>query len=401
MVRGDAPVRSNDLKTSVSWSKQKLTGAGKVAHSAGAASTQLISAGWSVGVLAGHYGSWVVMVRIMDMGSDGSEGLWQVSYSHGHATRPWPDQCNLSMALVGHVLIGIVVRLRSHEDLDRVGCVITRKRPQKTKDGTGASSAGDASVPNPVELSVPPTGRTGEAILTETQINQTEVQLGGEDRQLEETREQLNGAGSQLGAASGQLRDERDGEAESSETGNRADPNVQRDGRTGPVDQMAEPSMKEVLDAIKRTRKRPQKTKDGTGASSAGDASVPNPVELSVPPTGRTGEAILTETQINQTEVQLGGEDRQLEETREQLNGAGSQLGAASGQLRDERDGEAESSETGNRADPNVQRDGRTGPVDQMAEPSMKEVLDAIKVMGSQMLAMTQVFTPVVNSSVE
>ncbi|XP_048629569.1 uncharacterized protein LOC125601425 [Brassica napus] len=35
-----------------------------------------------------------------------------------------------------------------------------------------------------------------------------------------------------------------------------------------------------------------------------------------------------------------------------------------------------------------------------MAEPSMKEVLDAIKVMGSQMLAMTQVFTPVVNSSV-
>ncbi|KAF3590376.1 hypothetical protein DY000_02027601 [Brassica cretica] len=90
MVRGDAPVRSNDLKTSVSWSKQKLTGAGGVAHSAGAASTQLISAGWSVGVLAGHYGSWVVMVRIMDMG----------------------------------VLIGIVVRLRSHEDLGRVGCVM-------------------------------------------------------------------------------------------------------------------------------------------------------------------------------------------------------------------------------------------------------------------------------------
>lgn len=134
--------------------------------------------------------------------------------------------------------------------------------------------------------------------------------------------------------------------------------------------------------------------------SGAGDASVINPVELSVPPTGRTGEAILTETQINRTEVQLGGEDRQLEETREQLNGAGSQLGAASGQLRDEQDGEAESSETGNRADPNIQRDGRTGPVDQMAEPSMKEILDAIKVMGSQMLAMTQVFTPVVNSSV-
>ncbi|KAF3516441.1 hypothetical protein DY000_02060910 [Brassica cretica] len=141
------------------------------------------------------------------------------------------------------------------------------------------------------------------------------------------------------------------------------------------------------MPAVSRgTRKRSRKTKDGTGASGAGDASVLNPVEFSVPPTGWTGEAILTETQINQTEVQLGGEDRQLEETREQLNGAGSQLGAASGQLRDERDGEAESSETGNRADPNVQRDGRTGPVDQMAEPSMKEVLDAIKVLKKSLI---------------
>ncbi|XP_056863211.1 uncharacterized protein LOC130510678 [Raphanus sativus] len=34
-----------------------------------------------------------------------------------------------------------------------------------------------------------------------------------------------------------------------------------------------------------------------------------------------------------------------------------------------------------------------------MAEPTMKQILDAIKLMGSQMLAMTQVFTPVVNSS--
>ncbi|XP_056851569.1 uncharacterized protein LOC108834715 [Raphanus sativus] len=35
-----------------------------------------------------------------------------------------------------------------------------------------------------------------------------------------------------------------------------------------------------------------------------------------------------------------------------------------------------------------------------MAEPSMKQIVDAIKLMGSQMLAMTQVLTPVVNSSV-
>ncbi|XP_056864071.1 uncharacterized protein LOC130511209 [Raphanus sativus] len=36
----------------------------------------------------------------------------------------------------------------------------------------------------------------------------------------------------------------------------------------------------------------------------------------------------------------------------------------------------------------------------QLVEPPMKEVLDAIRLMGSQMLAMTQVITPLVNSSV-
>ncbi|XP_056860103.1 uncharacterized protein LOC130508557, partial [Raphanus sativus] len=95
----------------------------------------------------------------------------------------------------------------------------TKKKSRKTKEGTGASGAGDASVPNPqVLLSVPPTGQTSEAILTETQVNQTEVQLGGENRQMDETGQPLNAAGSQLGAGSGQQRNEQEGEAESSET---------------------------------------------------------------------------------------------------------------------------------------------------------------------------------------
>ena len=65
-----------------------------------------------------------------------------------------------------------------------------------------------------------------------------------------------------------------------------------------------------VLMCPKGTRKRSRKAKDGAGVSGAGDASVPNPsVVLSVPPTGRTGDAVLTETQVNQTEVQLDGVD--------------------------------------------------------------------------------------------
>ena len=36
----------------------------------------------------------------------------------------------------------------------------------------------------------------------------------------------------------------------------------------------------------------------------------------------------------------------------------------------------------------------------EMAEPSMREVLDVVKAMGTQMLAFTQAFTPLVNSSV-
>ncbi|XP_056841742.1 uncharacterized protein LOC130494922 [Raphanus sativus] len=151
----------------------------------------------------------------------------------------------------------------------------------------------------------------------------------------------------------------------------------------------------------KGTRKKSRKNKDGTGASGAGDASEPNPqVLLSVPPAGHTSEVILTETQVNQAEFQLGGEDRQMDETGQPVNAARGQLGAAGGQQRNDVEGEAESSETGHRVDPNIQRDGRIGPDEPMAEPTMKEILDAIKLMGSQMLAMTQVFTPVVNSSV-
>ncbi|XP_056843094.1 uncharacterized protein LOC130495672, partial [Raphanus sativus] len=151
----------------------------------------------------------------------------------------------------------------------------------------------------------------------------------------------------------------------------------------------------------KGTKRRSRKAKDGAGVSGAGDASVPNPsAVLTVPPMGRTGEAVLTETQVNQTEVQLDGVAGQLDETGRQLEGTGSQRGAAIGQHRNDQDGEAESSEIGHRADPNIRDGVRTGPGDQGTEPSMQEILAAIRLMGSQMVAMTQVLTPVVNSSV-
>ena len=54
---------------------------------------------------------------------------------------------------------------------------------------------------------------------------------------------------------------------------------------------------------------------------------------------------------------------------------------------------EAESSHAGDQASHG------TG-VEEVAEPSMREVLDAVKTMGTLMLALTQAFTPLVNSSV-
>ncbi|KAL0649880.1 hypothetical protein Bca4012_092571 [Brassica carinata] len=43
---------------------------------------------------------------------------------------------------------------------------------------------------------------------------------------------------------------------------------------------------------------------------------------------------------------------------------------------------------------------GGTGPEAIVVEPSLKNVLDAMKTMGDQLIALTQTFTPLVNSSV-
>ena len=57
------------------------------------------------------------------------------------------------------------------------------------------------------------------------------------------------------------------------------------------------------------------------------------------------------------------------------------------------RDDEAESSHAGDQT-------GHGTGVEELAEPSMREVLDVVKTMGTQMLAFTRAFTPLVNSSV-
>ncbi|KAF2574304.1 hypothetical protein F2Q70_00001682 [Brassica cretica] len=44
--------------------------------------------------------------------------------------------------------------------------------------------------------------------------------------------------------------------------------------------------------------------------------------------------------------------------------------------------------------------DDETGPDVEVAEPSIKDVLEAMKLMGAQMVTLTQAFTPLVNSSV-
>ena len=62
-------------------------------------------------------------------------------------------------------------------------------------------------------------------------------------------------------------------------------------------------------------------------------------------------------------------------------------------QQEEEREEEGDSSHAGEKTGPG---DG----AEELAEPSMREVLDVVKAMGTQMLAFTQEFTSIVNSSV-
>lgn len=68
--------------------------------------------------------------------------------------------------------------------------------------------------------------------------------------------------------------------------------------------------------------------------------------------------------------------------------------------LMDQED-DAESSHAGDHEDQDGAADeGRIGPETVVTGPTMKEVLDAMKAMGDQLIALTQTFTPLVNSSV-
>ncbi|CAG7876308.1 unnamed protein product, partial [Brassica rapa] len=64
---------------------------------------------------------------------------------------------------------------------------------------------------------------------------------------------------------------------------------------------------------------------------------------------------------------------------------------------------EAETSHTDERVGLNTAGGGddvETGSKGEVAEPSMREVLEAVKLMGAHMVTLTQAFTPLVNSSV-
>ena len=61
---------------------------------------------------------------------------------------------------------------------------------------------------------------------------------------------------------------------------------------------------------------------------------------------------------------------------------------------------EAESSHAGDRAGLTIGATNGKADQGEVAEPSMNDVLEAAKLMGTQMLALTQGFTPLVNSSV-
>uniref|UniRef100_M4F4G8 Uncharacterized protein n=1 Tax=Brassica campestris TaxID=3711 RepID=M4F4G8_BRACM len=60
---------------------------------------------------------------------------------------------------------------------------------------------------------------------------------------------------------------------------------------------------------------------------------------------------------------------------------------------------EAETSRTDERVSGGA-KDVECGPEGEVAEPSMREVLEAVKLMGAQMVTLTQAFIPLVNSSV-
>ncbi|XP_056853032.1 uncharacterized protein LOC130502277, partial [Raphanus sativus] len=160
-----------------------------------------------------------------------------------------------------------------------------------------------------------------------------------------------------------------------------------------------------------KSRSKSKRTKDGAGASGQGGADGANPsVVLPNPSIGVDSTTGLPLARIIPTEVHGGLVEQQqkaAEETRQQLEQAElarqlqEQAEEAARQLQDDMEAEGESSHAGDQGGRGIgAANGGANQGNQLVEPTMKEVLDAIRLMGSQMLAMTQVITPLVNSSV-
>ncbi|KAF2590332.1 hypothetical protein F2Q70_00039025 [Brassica cretica] len=129
-----------------------------------------------------------------------------------------------------------------------------------------------------------------------------------------------------------------------------------------------------LLGRPKGTKKsKTRKGKEAAGASGQIGVDGTNPTQVLPTQEGlvnnETGEPLVP---ILPTEVQVADLDNQHELRRAE---------------------EAESSHAGDQA-------GHGTGVEEVAEPSMREVLDAVKTMGTLMLALTRAFTPLANSSV-
>ncbi|KAF8091062.1 hypothetical protein N665_0454s0003 [Sinapis alba] len=144
-----------------------------------------------------------------------------------------------------------------------------------------------------------------------------------------------------------------------------------------------------------RKSKTSRKGREAVGGSGQMEADGANPIaQAPVQPDRTDVGAGLLIAQLNPTEVRVDAAETQLDQELGPADGA-------DGQRPRELEDEGESSHAGH-------QDGRreiggnvTAGLDNPAtEPSMKDVLEAMKAMGTQMVALTQVFTPLVNSSV-
>ncbi|KAF3569513.1 hypothetical protein DY000_02012771 [Brassica cretica] len=150
------------------------------------------------------------------------------------------------------------------------------------------------------------------------------------------------------------------------------------DDETGPDVEVAEPSIKDVLEAMKLM---------GAQMVTLTQAFTPL-VNSSV------GQVL--PTQLGTVNTEVGLPQGPILPTEVQVENVGDQ--------RDQDQGEqGETSHTEEQVGLNptgAAVDDETGPDVEVAEPSIKDVLEAMKLMGAQMVTLTQAFTPLVNSSV-